>query len=106
MATGAVATCVAIGLGLARSERRGGELEMDSTIVGIIFAGGAVLGAAMGAALSFKDVVETRRAEGKPVAFPLKLLFGYGIWSLLLIWFPGVLFLTFVITMVALTVTS
>lgn len=106
MATGAVATCIMVALGLARSVRRGGELELDNTIVGVIFAGAAVIGAAMGAALSFKDVVETRRVEGKPVAFPLKLLFGYGIWSLLLIWFPGILVLTLVITVMALSAFS
>ena len=50
-----------------------------------------------------KDVVQNRMAEGKPVGFPLKLLFGFGMMSLLLVWFPAIIFLTLVVTLMTLS---
>ena len=101
---GAFATPVAVVFFGLRASRRGGtELPENSAVIAAILSGCAVIGAILGGLLSLKDVVQTRLAVGKPVAFPLKLLFGFGIWSLLLVWFPGIIVLTFVMIILTLS---
>lgn len=101
---GAIATPVALVVFGLRAHHRGGtKLPQDPAIIAVILGLSVIVGAALGGLLSLKDVVQTRIAEGKPVAFPFKLLFGFGIWSLLLVWFPGIIVLTLVITIITLS---
>lgn len=105
IAGGAIATPVAVALIALRSKRRGGmELPESPVVIAAVLGSCAIVGAVLGGLLSMKDVVQNRLADGKPVAFPLKLLFGFGMWSLLLIWFPGAIMLTLVVTILTLTV--
>lgn len=100
---GAVATPILVLVCGLRANRRGGTgFPNDPIIIAAIFGGSAIVGAVLGAALSLKDVVQSRLADGKPVAFPLRALFGFGIWSLLLVWVPGIIALTLVVTMLVL----
>ncbi|MCR9199659.1 MAG: hypothetical protein NXI04_13520 [Planctomycetaceae bacterium] len=95
----AVATPVVVAVMAIRGSRRGGAmLPKDPSVIAAILCGCAVVGACLGGLLSLKDVVQTRLGEGKPVAFPFKMLFGFGIWSLLLVWFPGIILLTAIIS--------
>ncbi|MEZ6125856.1 MAG: hypothetical protein R3C49_22240 [Planctomycetaceae bacterium] len=101
---GAVVTPIAVVVIALRSKRRGGvDLPHDPAVIGISLAGCSVVGAVLGGLLSLKDVVQTRLADGKPVSFPLRLLFGFGIWSLLLVWFPGIIVLTLTVTILLLS---
>ena len=70
------------------------------SVLGVRVASAAV-GAALGAALTVKDVVRDRLGRGAPVAFRLKLLFGMGVVSLL-VWMPLAIVVTFAVTMVTL----
>lgn len=100
---GAIATPLAVVVLVLRSKRRGSiALPDDPAILAIALAGCAMVGAGLGGLLSLKDVVQTLLADGKPVLFPLKLLFGFGIWSLLLVWFPGIIMLTLAVTILLL----
>jgi len=101
---GAIATPLAVMVLVLRSKRRGNTaLPDDPAIIAIAIAGCGMVGAGLGGLLSLKDVVQTRLADGKPVSLPLKLLFGFGIWSLLLVWFPGIIVLTLVVTILLLS---
>ena len=101
---GAIATPIAVIIMALRAKRRGGLTLPDSPVViAAVLGSCAIVGAVLGGLLSMKDVVQTRLADGKPVAFPLRLLFGFGMWSLLLIWFPGAIVLTLVVTILTLT---
>ena len=101
---GAIATPLAVVVLVLRSKRRGSvALPDDPAIIAIAPLDAAVVGAGLGGLLSLKDVVQTRLADGKPVSFPLKLLFGFGIWSLLLVWFPGIIVLTLAVTILLLS---
>ncbi len=71
----------------------------DSATLAMILIGSSAVGAFLGAALSMKDVVDRRRANGQPVAFPLRLLFGFGIFSIFA-WIP----IGLTITIIALAV--
>jgi len=93
---------VATVLGLRAVIRRDGEQPLDRMIVVFVVLGSAVIGAFLGAALTFKDVVKARMTAGRPVAFPLKLLFGYGLISLILVWFPLVIVGTIAVTILVL----
>ncbi len=100
---GAFATPVAVVVLGLRAKRRGG-LELPSpAIIAVILASSTLVGAVLGGLLTMKDVVQSRMAEGKPVGFPLKLLFGFGMMSLLFVWFPGIIFLTLVLTLLTLS---
>ena len=107
---GAVATPVAVIVFALRAFRRGGpelsqnapELPQNPFVIAAILAAFVVLGAAIGGALSLKDVVASRLAAGRPVAFPIKAMFGFGIWSLLLVWFPAIIAFALVITVLTL----
>ena len=104
MIGGGVACPVLVATALIRSDRRDGvPFSLDPSVFAAILAGCAVLGVFLGAALSLKDVVHARLVEGKPVAFPIKALFGFGVWSLLLVWFPFTIVITLVVTMVAIS---
>lgn len=67
----------------------------------MILVGVAIAGALAGAALVMKDVVEDRSLAGRPVAWPLRLLFGMG-WGSLLLWFPLVILGTLAATLLTL----
>lgn len=100
---GAIATPVIVAAVANRARRRGGvEFSSDPVMIAVLLMGCALLGAVLGGLLSMKDVVQARLAAGKPVAFPLKVLFGFGIWSLVLVWSPLVIVLVFVVTMLTL----
>lgn len=101
---GALVTPIAVVMLVLRSKRRGNTtLPDDPVIIAVAIAGCAIVGGGLGGLLSLKDVVQTRLADGKPVSFPLKLLFGFGIWSLLLVWFPGIILSTLMITILLLS---
>src|SRR5690606_17408837 len=101
---GAIATPIAVIIMALRAKRRGGLTLPDSPVViAAVLGSCAIVGAVLGGLLSMKDVVQTRLADGKPVAFPLRLLFGFGMLLLLLIWFPGAIVLTLVVTILTLT---
>jgi len=86
----AIATPVVVATVALRGSRGGGvTLPKDPSVIAAILCGCAVVGAFLGGLLSLKDVVQSRLEDGKPVAIPLKLAFGFGIWSLLLVCFPG-----------------
>ena len=74
------------------------ELSKNPAVIAGVVAGSASVGAVLGGLLSLKDVVQTRLAHGKPVSFALKLLFGFGLKSLLFVWFPLAIVVTFVAT--------
>ncbi len=104
---GAVATPLAVAMLVLRSKRRGNvTLPDDPAIIAIALVALAVVGGGLGGLLSMKDVVQTRLANGKPVSFPLKLLFGFGLWSLLLVWFPGIIVSTLAGTILVLMMLS
>ncbi|QDT64334.1 hypothetical protein [Calycomorphotria hydatis] len=74
---------------LARAARKGHDYFSANPAAAIFILLLLVpVGACAGMALSVKDVVRDRMSEGRPVAFPLKMLFGFGCLSLLLIWVP------------------
>lgn len=101
---GAIVTPLAVVMLVLRSKRRGNTtLPDDPIIIAVAIAGCAIVGGGLGGLLSLKDVVQTRLADGKPVSYPLKLLFGFGIWSLLLVWLPGVILSTLMITILLLS---
>lgn len=92
IAGGALATPCAVLWGLARANRRGGvAMPSDPVVLAVVVVCSIAAGAVLGAALSLKDVVEARLQTEKPVALPLKLLFGLGFRSLLL-WIPIAMF--------------
>ena len=100
---GAIATPVIVVVFALRSSRGGGRvLPNDPVLIAISLAACAVIGAVLGALLSLKDVVQTRLADGKPVSFALKLLFGFGLWSLLFVWFPVAIVVTLAVTILSL----
>ena len=78
------------------------ELSVDPIVITIIFGACVILGGFLGAALSLKDIVQDRLDTDKPVSFPMKLLFEFGLWSLLLVWFPGVFVITLLMTVLVL----
>jgi hypothetical protein len=104
MIGGAIVTPL-IACGTAWKMKERGEVKLPTDPLMLVAIVGAIsaVGALLGGFLSIKDVVEARMDVGRPVAFPLKLLFGYGTASLLFVWFPGIIVLTFIVTMVFLT---
>lgn len=103
MLGGAIVGPVLVVWTLAKQRRRGGPAIDFTSPANIGFLiGGVVMGAVAGVLLSAKDVVQRRLADGQPVAFPWVLLFGKGMVSLGCVWFPLVIFVTFVITMLTL----
>lgn len=56
----------------------------------VIFAAGGFLGAIMVGAFAIKDYVEMQIAEGESVPFPIRLLFGMGMFSIMKIWLPAI----------------
>jgi hypothetical protein len=104
MLGGAVVTAMFAGFQIFKiSQERGEDISKHPMLIAIILASSTVVGALLGGLLSLKDVVQMRMAEGRPVALPLKLMFGYGVWSLLLIWSPTIIVGTFIVVMLALS---
>lgn len=89
---GAVATPIILVVLMLRAKRRGGgagaNIDLTSpTMLGVL-AGSVVLGGALGALLTAKDVVQRRLANSQPVAFPWRLLFGMRMVSVGCVWIP------------------
>lgn len=68
--------------------------ELSVATQAIVLVGMALLGGLLGATLSLKDLIERRHQEGRSTPFVLRLLFGMGIVSLLLVWVPLVFLVT------------
>ncbi|WDQ16317.1 hypothetical protein [Rhodopirellula sp. P2] len=87
---GAVVTPVCVG-GLTRKfmvRNADKQYDFDPIAIGLLLVLSSVVGGLLGALLAWKDRVEYRRANNLPISFPSKLLFGYGILSLVLVWVP------------------
>lgn len=103
MAGGAAATPLLLVVVLNKQRRRGGPaIDFTSPTTLAMLAGSVVVGAILGALLTAKDVVQRRLEEGQQVSLPWTLLFGKGLISLLCVWFPLVILVTFVVTMLTL----
>ncbi|HVJ86771.1 MAG TPA: hypothetical protein VM452_14060 [Caulifigura sp.] len=94
----AIATPLIMFFAIRRIERRGGQIPFEGGALVFILVLAAVLGAFIGASLSLKDIVESRKAKKKPVPFVLDLLYGKGIVSLLAFWVPFGIVCTLVVT--------
>ncbi|PHQ31661.1 hypothetical protein [Rhodopirellula bahusiensis] len=68
------------------------EFEIDIMSIGLLLVLASVVGGLLGGLLAWKDRVEHRVANNLPISFPSKLLFGYGILSLILVWVPIAIF--------------
>ncbi len=100
---GAIATpIIVVVLVLRGATRSQVPLPDDPVIIVLALAVCTVIGAGLGGLLAMKDFVEARKSAGRPVWFPLRLLFGFGIWSLLFVWFPAMLMLGLGITILTL----
>lgn len=89
---GAVATPIILVVLMLRAKRRGGgagaNIDLTSpTMLGVLM-GSVVLGGALGALLTAKDVVQRRLVNSQPVAFPWRLLFGMRMVSVGCVWIP------------------
>jgi hypothetical protein len=73
-------------------DRQEDELSVATQVM--VFAGMTVVGGLLGGTLSLKDLVERRHRAGRPTPLLLRLLFGMGIVSLLLVWVPFVFLVT------------
>lgn len=95
----AIATpVILIGI-LRRMARRGGDVPSIDLWMVVLFAIGGTL---LGAALALKDVVDQRITNKRPIPKILKLAFGMGIWSLLLIWSPLIIFSAMILSLATL----
>jgi hypothetical protein len=104
MLGGAIVTTVFVAYQILKfSKDHADEVAKHPAAIAIILSSSAIAGALLGGILSLKDVVQIRMAEGRPVAFPLKLLFGYGVWSVLFIWSPVMIVGTFIILLLTLS---
>lgn len=93
---GAIATPIAIVVfGFKAMRKNQADMPQDLGMIAAILGGGSIVGGILGGLLTAKDVVQNRTEAGKPVPFPLKLLFGFGIWSLLFVWVPGIMVTVF-----------
>ena len=99
----AVATPVLLVIVMKKAQRRGGPaIDLTSPKNLALLLGSTVVGAVLGGLLTAKDVIQRRMQKGEPVAFPWILLFGKGLISLLCVWFPLAIGITFVMTMLTL----
>jgi hypothetical protein len=101
---GAVVTPVVVG-GLTRKfivRNADKQIEFDPVAIGLLLVLSSIVGGLLGALLAWKDRVEYRRANDLPISFPSKLLFGYGIVSLFLIWVPIAILGTIVVMIMTL----
>lgn len=101
---GAVITSIIVTMNAIPLLAESGIDVEDPTVIAGLLAGSAPVGAVLGGLLALKDVVETRLAARKPVSFSLKLLFGFGLKSLLLVWFPLAIVVTFVVTILMVSI--
>ncbi|ELP34891.1 hypothetical protein RBSWK_01184 [Rhodopirellula baltica SWK14] len=91
---GAVVTPVVVG-GMTRRfmvRNADKQYDFDPIAIGLLLVLSSVVGGLLGALLAWKDRVEYRQANNLPISFPSKLLFGYGIISLVLVWVPIAIF--------------
>jgi hypothetical protein len=74
-----------------------GQLPKPNFFQGFqLLIGTATVGAGIGVLLAVKDYVHSRIANQIAVSLPLRLAFGFGIFSLLLFWIPCAITITFV----------
>ena len=83
----AVVTPVIVFASNRRGRNGGVNFLSDFPTAIAVFGGAAIVGAFLGAALSMRDVVDRRLADGKPVGSVLRLFFGRGI-TTVLVWIP------------------
>lgn len=69
-----------------------GEGSLLVTLVAALCT--CVIGAFVGAALSFKDKVDDQTARGEPVGLLMRITFGLGIVSVILVWVPLIIAVT------------
>lgn len=69
--------------GIRAARKSGSGVPSDLVTVSMILFGAAAAGALAGSALVMKDIVHRRQQEGLHVSFPLRLLFGFGMLSVL-----------------------
>ncbi|GAB5513141.1 MAG: hypothetical protein Rhob2KO_08660 [Rhodopirellula baltica] len=101
---GAVVTPVVVG-GMTRRfmvRNADKQYDLDPIAIGLLLVLSSVVGGLLGALLAWKDRVEYRRANNLPISFPSKLLFGYGIISLVLVWVPIAIFGTLLVLVLTL----
>jgi hypothetical protein len=103
---GAIAAPVVVAVGGMRAIARGADNDIGLTpfVAILVLMGSSIIGASLGALLALKDRVDKQVLAGHSVSTPLRLLFGYGLWSLLAVWFPLVIVGTLVITTLILTI--
>ncbi|MEP1645385.1 hypothetical protein [Rhodopirellula bahusiensis] len=98
---GAVATPVIVG-GLTRKfmvRNAHKQFEFDPVAIGLLLVLSSIVGGLLGGLLAWKDRVEYRRANDLPISFLSKLLFGYGMISLVLVWVPIAIFGTLIVVL-------
>lgn len=101
---GAVVTPVVVG-GMTRRfmvRNADKQYDFDPIAIALLLVLSSVVGGLLGALLAWKDRVEYRRANNLPISFPSKLLFGYGIISLVLVWVPIAIFGTLLVLVLTL----
>ena len=74
--------------GIRAARKSGSRIPSDPVTISMTLFGAAAVGALVGSALVMKDIVHRRQREGRHVSFPLRLLFGFGMVSVLLVWVP------------------
>ncbi|MFG0264908.1 MAG: hypothetical protein ACF8AM_07095 [Rhodopirellula sp. JB055] len=101
VAIGAVVTPVIVGGMIRRFKVRNAEkqFEFDPVAIGLLLVLSSIVGGLLGGLLAWKDRVEYRRANDLPIGFASKLLFGYGIISLVLVWVPIVILGTLIVVL-------
>ena len=97
-----VLTCLALMMVMRVAEEQDPDYASPVILV-VVGLLAAITGALLGLALSLKDVVASRLQAGQKVAFPLRLMFGMGVVSLLLVWVPLVIVMTLLITILLLS---
>lgn len=99
----ALATPVLLVVVMKKAQKRGGPaFDLFSPTNLALLLSSTLVGAVLGALLTAKDVVQRRMKSGESVSLPWVLMFGKGLISLLLVWFPLVIGVTLAVTMLTL----
>ena len=88
IAAAVIVPIIVFSLGHRREGEKGPSLPTDTVSVVCIAIGCVIGGGILGATLGLKDIIRQRRAAGERVYLPLRLLFGYRVFSLILVWIP------------------
>ncbi|MEZ6051479.1 MAG: hypothetical protein R3C02_08850 [Planctomycetaceae bacterium] len=91
--TGPIVTILAFKRDLLKGQS---PLLKDPFLFAIVLGASFLIGGLLGASLTLKDIVRDRMSQGQTVSLSMKLLFGWGIWSVLLVWTPMIIFLALV----------